>query len=377
MHYFIYADKDTWISSGSNKVSGESFLDQNYGQDSIIELKKNFYNLSFDYPTRILIRFPMTEISKSVQSGIIKEDQGKSVKYYLRLYEAEGNKELSTDYKLTAYQLSESWDEGVGKYGDSPKVTNGASWENRNNYPNSNAVTWSQPNNVGTAELGGSIVTGSWNASQSFSYESPDVKMDVTNLVTNLFSTTQSNYGFLLRYSGSQETDSTTFGQLKFFSSNTNTIYAPRLEVRWDDHSPCSGSNTGSLTAITHSGAVNNYVYPIGLRNKYKETEKARFRFGVRKQYIQKTFTESYQNRSGSYIPEGSGSYSILDVATGETLIPFGPYTSMSCDSTSPYFDQWLNTFYPDRTYKILIKIKYGNNIEQIFDDDFEFKIVR
>ena len=51
------------------------------------------------------------------------------------MYESEGNQELSLDYKLAALPLSQSWDEGVGKFGDNPKVTNGVSWENRNNYP--------------------------------------------------------------------------------------------------------------------------------------------------------------------------------------------------------------------------------------------------
>ena len=45
MHYFIYPTKDAWISSGSNKLTGKTFEDQNYGQDSIIELKKNFLKL--------------------------------------------------------------------------------------------------------------------------------------------------------------------------------------------------------------------------------------------------------------------------------------------------------------------------------------------
>ena len=56
MHYFIYPTQDTWISSGSNRVTGVSEKDQNFGRDEILEVKKEFYNGSFDYPTRALIR---------------------------------------------------------------------------------------------------------------------------------------------------------------------------------------------------------------------------------------------------------------------------------------------------------------------------------
>ena len=125
------------------------------------------------------------------------------------------------------------------------------------------------------------------------------------------------------------------------------------------------------------SGLVDNYVYPIGIREFYKESEVAKFRFGSRKRYIQKSFSTSVQTISGSFIPEGSGSYSIKDVATDETIIPFSPYTSMSCDSTSNYFIQNLNGFYPDRVYKILLKLKLDDGQEQIFDNDFEFIVKR
>ena len=72
MHYFIYPSKDTWISSGSNaSTTGISEKDQNYGQDSVLEIKKNFFNLSFDYQTRALVQFNLTDISSSIVAGDI------------------------------------------------------------------------------------------------------------------------------------------------------------------------------------------------------------------------------------------------------------------------------------------------------------------
>ncbi len=113
-----------------------------------------------------------------------------------------------------------------------------------------------------------------------------------------------------------------------------------------------------------------------GLRESYKENDRVKFRVGARKRYIQKTFSNSVQTVTGSFIPEGSGSYAIKDVATDEYIVPFG-YTSMSCDSEGPYFNQWLDGFYPDRVYKILLKLNYDDGQEQIFDDNFEFIVKR
>jgi len=218
-------------------------------------------------------------------------------------------------------------------------------------------------------------------ATQSFSAESPDVNMDITNIAKKWFDGSLQNYGLLLRISGSSdwtgtgnyEIHSGSFEDIKFFSRQTNTIYSPKLELKWKDHVPATGSNTGSLSSLDLSGNSENYLYPLHFREAYKETEQVKFRFGARKRYINKSFTTSIQTVSGSYLPHGSASYSIIDLATNESVVPFSAYTTMSCDTISPYFMQDLNGFEPNRAYKILIKVKHNDDQKIIYDDDFEF----
>jgi len=418
MHHFIYANKATTISSGSDKNSSDSgtiLTEQNFGKDEILELKKTFYNLEFDYPTRILVQFDLTSISQSIENLQTTNEEiipnttdGVGSKFYLRLWESEGNKEVSSNYGITAHPISESWDEGKGKMGLDPQVKDGASWNYRKFPEGGSGISWtggvyasgsSYISSSGATHVGSNTglvnAPGTLIATQDFSSSIPDVEIDITSMTIAMLSCSQAyvaegsdgpeddmtrrlrNNGIMLRFTGSQETDSEMFSQLNFFSNNTNTVYSPRLEFRWDDHKPATGSNTGSLNELTMSGLVDNYVYPIGLRESYKEDEKVKFRFGTRKRYIQKSFSTSVHTLSGSFIPFKSGSYSIVDVATGETKVPFSTYTSMSCDSTSNYFNQWLTGFESDRIYKILVKLKYDDGQEQIFDDNFEFKIKR
>jgi len=371
MHHFIFPSQDTWISSGSSTIDGESFKDQNFGRDQILEIKKEFYNSSFNYPTRALVNFSgdeFTELSKSVADGTIASD----AKYYLRLYEAEGNAEMvDLAYSLAVSPISQSWSEGTGKFSDNPKNTDGCSWENRTNHKNANADTWDTP--------GVSILNVSSSA-QVFENESPDINVEVTDMVNMWLQgqSTKGNQGMLIRFAGTQETDDSHFGHLKFFSRNTHTIYSPKLEVRWDD----SSFSTGSLNELTMSGLADNFLYMKGLRESYKVGERVKFRVGARKRYIQKTFSNSVQTVTGSFITEGSGSYAIKDVATDEFIVPFEDitgtsYTKLSCDSDSNYFIQYLDGFYPDRVYKILLKLKYDDGQEQVFDDDFEFIVKR
>ena len=366
MHHFIFPNKDNWVSSGSSKITGESFRDQNFGRDQILEVKKFFYNNSFDHQSRALINFSGTDFTNMSQS--INDGSITNPRFYLRMYEAEGNSEISADYTLDVKPISQSWVEGTGKFGDNPKNTNGVSWENLNNPIGGTSQSW--------ADMGTTVLKVS-SSTQTFSNESPDVEVEVTDMVRMWLSGSEENYGMLVRFSGSQETDSTTFGNLKFFSRNTHTIYAPKLEVRWDDHVSCTGDNTGSLTQLTMSGLVDNYLYMRGLREEYREGERVKFRIGARKRYIQKTFNTSVQTITGSFVPESSGSYAIKDIATDEFVVPFSAYTSMSCDAESNYFIQWLDGFYPDRAYKIQLKLKTNDGQEQIFDDDFEFIVKR
>jgi hypothetical protein len=338
MHHFILPSQDTWISSGSSIITGESFRNQNFGKDQLLEVKKFFYNTKFHHQSRGLIQFSgtsFTNMSQSIVDGTITNP-----KFYLKLYES----------------------------GDNPKNILGCSWENRNNVINGSTTTW--------ADNGGTVLSVS-SSTQTFLNESSDVEVEVTDMVNMWLSGQEENYGMLIRISGSQETDETTFCNLKFFGKNTHTIYPPRLEVRWDDHLPCTGSNTGSLNQLTSSGLVDNHLYLRGLQESYKENDRVRFRVGSRKKYIQKTFTNSVQTHTGSFIAEGSGSYAIKDVTTNEYIIPFSDYTSIGCDSEGMYFNQWLDGFFPDRVYKILLKLKTDDNQEQIFDGNFEFIIRR
>ena len=384
MHHFIFPTINTWISSGSSTVDGESFKDQNFGRDQILEVKKDFFNNSFNFQTRALVQFngtDFTEMSQSIVNGNIDNP-----KFFLRLYEAEGNSELSQEYKLAIQPISQSWTEGTGKFGDRPKNVNATSWENRSNPMGGDATTWTKVGG-GVSVITGSAISGLGgvvsSSVQSFNNQSPDINVEVTDMVNMWLGAVRptnhivKNYGMLIRFSGSQETDGTTTGNLKFFSRNTHTIFQPKLEVLWDDHLPCTGSNTGSLLSLNITGSADNFLYMKGLRESYRQGERVKFRVGARKRYIQKTFSNSVQNVTGSFIPESSGSYAIKDVATDEFIVPFSSYTSMSCDSESPYFNQWLDGFYPDRVYKIQLKLKTDDGQEQIFDDNFEFVVKR
>jgi len=396
MHKFYYPSKDAWI----NELSSS----QNYGYDEILELSKTFKTTSTSSivsgVTRILTQFDLSDISSSIVSGDMPSPQDGTVKYFLRMYSSEAS-ELNTSYNLSAFAISQSWEEGSGRNLDNPITQNGITWDRRDQ---SDAATdWDDK--LGTLESGSRIFNsgsstydsgskggGAWvsgsgfECTQSFSYQSPDIEMDVTTIVDKWLRQDCPNNGFILTRSGSvsgsgdpqgEESD-TSRQNLKFFSRNTNTIYSPKLEARWDDRFAITGPITGSFTALDMTGESDNLVYLKGIRPSYRETEEVRFRVGARKRHVSRTYSTSVQTLTGSFIADTSGSYSIQDLTTGETIVPFDDYSLLSIDSSSMYFNQDMNTFQPNRIYKILVKVKYNDGQEVIFDNDnFTFKVVR
>ena len=128
---------------------------------------------------------------------------------------------------------------------------------------------------------------------------------------------------------------------------------------------------------MTIDGTEDNYLYMINLRDVYRETETPKFRVGARKRYQTKSPSFSKSSTSNEFIPESSGSYSIIDVITGKTIVPFGSDTLLSCDSRSNYFKQDLKSFIANRRYRIILRLQTDDNRKLIFDDNFDFKVVK
>lgn len=394
MYRFIYPTKDSYIYELN--INDE----KNFGGDDELILKKDFDgSTGLNGVSRLLLQFDFTEISKSLSSGDIT-----SPSYYLRLYEKKTS-ELSPTYQINAYALSQSWDDGTGLTEEDPNKRDGVSWKRDDeSFDNSDWTiggletvefaleSASKPLDslhlhldTGSRKAGGGVwydegglfanIAGV--SSQSFSYESPDIEMNVSDIVNKWIDGTRQNEGFILKWSGSQEDATDKSGDISFHSSEAQSIFSPKLEVRWDSHLPCTGSNTGSLTQLTIDGTKDNYLYMINLRDAYKETETPRFRVGGRERYQTKSVSTTKSSTSPLFIPEDSGSYSIEDVETGLTLVPFGTESLFSCDSTSNYFTQKLNDFIVNRKYRIKLRLKTNDNKQLIFDDGFEFKVVK
>jgi hypothetical protein len=358
MIYSIYAQKDSTIYESSQSL--------NTGLDEILEIQKTVTAYSASHNSRILIKFNLSEISSSIVQGTVAPD----ARFYLNLRCITAD-EIPLEYTLEARPVSQSWEMGVGRKHSRPSTSAGVSWRYRTGNIRwlSSSFVASTTGSYITNAGGGVWYTGSINqATQSFNFESADVRMDVTNIVRSWLSGSINNEGLIIKRIDSEEQNNTSYGRIKFFSTDTHTIYPPRLEVCWDD-----AVYTGSLSALTDENII---LYVKGLKSEYKDNAKAIIRVSGRPAYPVRSFATSSAYLDIKSLPSSSY-YSIMDSVTDEVIVPFDEnYTKLSCDSNGNYLSLWTKGLQLERYYKFVFKVR-RNGIEDIFDNGYYFKVVR
>jgi len=418
-YYNIFPEIDTTIYSHPDR------LHLNTGHDEIIEVvKEKGSSDQKHYPSRILIRFANDDITEAIQNTLGSSNFNTKSTCSLQLTSTEP-KNLTQILNLQAYAVSQSWQEGSGRYSNLPTGSDGVSWLNRNGsiYENKwihpgagigfSAVTDSSassdgfvigtyledatgapaymtPGTTGSISSsggefkmthgGGMWYTGSgFEATQQFLFGSElNTDIDVTDIVkkwsgslfaSNTYPDGVENYGFLIKQPDSVESNTTaSFGEMQYFSVETKTIYPPKMVFKWDD------STHNKQSSAKQSGELDVCLY----RNKeeYNQNDIATFRIHVRDKYPTRTFSTSSNYLNVGYFTTSSY-YSIRDAYTEEEVIPFDTSnTKMSADNNGMYFKIYMKGLQPERYYRLLFKHK-NNEGTAVYDNDYYFKVVR
>jgi len=280
----------TETSSTSYYLDVENFQGyfRGYYSGSITPPTSVYYLLRPEF-SRTVVQFDITNISASIANN---ELSSSNIKFTLNLT-ACGQRNLPLNYTIYAYPVSQSWDNGNGRWADGG-TTMGASWNFRD-YSGSNAwyvpftgsyqqIDYLLTSSYKTAsfENGGgtwyydvpstysdvnfwfcsssafpSLSGSSLICSQSYTLgQQGDITMDVTNIVRSWICGCIPNNGIILLSSLELTVPPVgkTNGLLQFFSKETNTIYSPYIDVAWDD----TTFNTGSLAPVT--GSIENLI---------------------------------------------------------------------------------------------------------------------
>jgi len=373
--YKIFPEKDATIYS--------LFPTMNTGLDEILDLTNlNFAISSSAQVARFLIKFNQDDITNTLNNLVSGSDWSANLNLYIATAQS-----INTDYYLEVFPVYGSWGMGTGQYLDNPISTNGVSWLYQNYSQGTSwpTVSWItepyismsyQSNNKG----GGAWYTGSTTGitlpvTQSFNYRSDkDLNVNVKDIVEHWYSGSDfTNEGFIIKWEDTIEWNSAKAVQpvLQYYSVDTNTIYPPVLNFKWDD----STWNTGSsISTVVNTDTV--YVSIPENQGFFYSESIQRFRIDCRPKYPEIIFQTASLYTTNYYLPSGSAWYAVKDLDTNEYVIPFDDnYTKMSADEISNYFFLYMNGLQPERYYTILIKYAIsGSTFVQ--DSDYNFKVI-
>jgi hypothetical protein len=360
--YKIFAEKDATLYS--------NYPNENTGLDEILEIGNTLGGDTGDayQVMRPLIKFSTSDIQEVLDNKV----SGSAFTASLKLYLAEADS-IPVDFSISCFRVSGSWNMGTGKFQDSPENNTGVSWEWKSSATVNPWIPAAYSSSVTASYASGYDGGGTYiytnEATQSFSYNDVlDIAIDVTSQVRSIYSSSL-NDGFLLKLQDSLEFQSASYFELKYFSVDTHTIYPPVLEFGWND----SVFSTGSKSIINDT----NFV--VTFKNNQYEYQRGsiqRFRLEARPQFPVRTFTTSSVYLTSYYLPQNSY-YQIVDMDTEEVVVAFdNNNTKISADSTSSYFDIYMNGLQPERYYKIFIKTTLDGSTV-IRDGELTFKVTQ
>ena len=360
----------------------------NTGIDSIIEIG----NLNVNYDPvpqvfRFLVQFDQAEIEDVIDNKIGNTNFSSSLKCFIAT--AQG---VIAQTEVEVYPVSVSWNNGSGTYLDSPYTTNGVSWRYRTFENGALWDTGTYPTYVTGSYSGSFLGGGTWYTGSSDPYHpnltptqsfdirtTKDIDINVSDIVKVWYSSSNAiggytniqNNGFIVKWEKAIEFSTSDAVQpiMQFYSVDTNTIYPPCLEIKWDDQM----YDSGSLSPITTS---NFYASLDNNPGVFYTDSVNRFGINVREEFPTRTFqtTSVYTNNK---VLDSNSLYAIKDLDTNEFVVDFDPkFTKISCDPIKGnYFDVYMNGLEPERYYKILIQTTISGSTV-IKDDNYYFKVV-
>ena len=369
--YKLFPYKDTSLYS--------MYPSMNTGIDPILQVSNlNFAVDSSPSVTRTLIQFDNNEIEDLLENKVTGNWEA-YIKSFIAT--AQGINESS---KIQIFPISQSWNNGTGTYLDQPITADGATWNspylgggrawgvgNGSTTDSSYNSTYS-PQGGGNWWLNSTYGSYSYPYTQSFDMRSDkDLSVKVTETVHDWYSGSIVNNGFIIKWENIIEWSINKQIQpvLQYYSIDTNTIYPPQLEFRWDDYVYTTSSNIEQL-----SGS-NLYINLDENPGQFYLDSVNRFRLNVREEYPKRVFQTSSIYTTQHYLPTSSY-YAVKDLDTNEYVVEFDTsYTKISADEQSNYFDIYMSGLEPQRYYKILIKVDNGTSV-QVYDNDYYFKVI-
>lgn len=315
----------------------------NAGRDQIIELTSDKLDIS-----RILLGFDFSTVS-----DIFDAMEGEWTANLI-LYMANASN-LPEIYTVKALNIFSDWNEGTGNYLNIPITSESSTWKYSNVGSNlewnttGGAIMSYNPSTVG----GGNWYSTPESESDINKHSSNELVIDVTENISKIYYDSLGT-GILLKLDTIHESNYNESINVKYFSEDTNTIYKPVLEIRYND----------SINGQEGNNPLINFDVSVAILNGFSTLsldDVVRFNVGIKNLFHQKSYTTLYSPIKSLNIPSSSY-WQLKDVNTGEIIIKGSPTsTTISNVGDLNYFDFNTKNLYRNRYYSFDIFIIMGS----------------
>ncbi len=348
------ANADNTITNAYKEDFNTRGTGSNMGQADILEVFSLYAQRDSGSAelSRVLLKFPITDISSSRQEGTIPASG--SVSFYLKMYNAEHTRTLPRDFYLTvaavSSSISSSWEEGVGmdmeNYTDLTYDKIGSNWVNI-------------AGSTGWAAEGGDWYTDNISYyTTRFENGDEDLELDVTTVVEQWINTQgntigkKDDHGFIIKLSASYEASSSinltgaakSYYTKKFFARSSEFFFErPKIEARWDSSIRDNRGNfhfkSSTLTTADNLNTLYLYNYFKGALKDIAGSDSAvptmKLYYGSGS--VPEGNSRSFENSSNSTV----SSLNASRVSKGIYKIQFSTASSAVVDTYPYLFDVW------------------------------------
>ena len=248
MHKKFNAIADTYITdkiTSSNKRAKTA----NVGKASTLDLYKLYNENEFASEsepielTRLLLKFDTSAISSSLSNVDFSDS---SFKVELELSDLQGAQIAPSNYTVSVYALSQSFEEGVGTDVSTLSHVDSSNWITAS-MSNGTPVLWNTTGAGAEGLLGSSdidiISSGNIGSGVEKLFVDKEITTRNSNLlvdVTKIFSASATgimpDHGFLIKFSSSIEANTESLFVKRFSSiQSANSLIRPTLHVKYDD----------------------------------------------------------------------------------------------------------------------------------------------
>ena len=246
MNIFLDCERDAFIQ---NKVVNSSFLaiDANTGKASSLDLFKLYDESVISGTTnpiensRILVKFDFNPIrALTASNGLLTGTKLSNVKFTLKMFDVLHNDTYPSNFNVVLYPISKSWEEGNGIDSNMFQDIGTCNWLTASGMTS----TWELSGAMSGGYVGqedidyvtGSTDLGDLFVTQNFDAGTEDLSLDISTIFSATITSQLQDEGFIIAFSGTEETDSYSRWIKKFFSRHTQyKEFVPRIEASWDD----------------------------------------------------------------------------------------------------------------------------------------------